>query len=321
MAGGGASVLAEVWGDLQRAAGASERLIELLRARPTIADPAEPRPAPAVPRLIAVRPAAEPATAEPQRVVPAARERGGLPVAFEDVVFAYPSRPERRVLDGLSLAIGAGERIALVGHSGAGKSTVFGLLQRFYEPQSGRVLVGGVPIHAMRLGELRALLAVVPQDAAIFSGDAAFNIRYGRPDATDEQVLAAARAAHADEFLRTLPQGYETELGERGVRLSGGQRQRIAIARALLRDSPVLLLDEATSALDAESEALVQDALANAMRGRTTLVIAHRLATIRDADRVVVMQQGRVAETGTHESLLAQAGIYARLSQLQSLQA
>jgi ATP-binding cassette subfamily B protein len=328
MAGGGASVLSEVWGDLQRAAGASERLIELLEAEPAIADPAEPRPAPAVPRLAVARPveprgAGDPRPAEPRaaeaRPADASRERGGLSVGFEGVAFAYPSRPERRVLDGLDLQVRAGERVALVGHSGAGKSTVFALLQRFYEPQAGRVLAGGVPVDAMRLAELRALLAVVPQDAAIFSGDAAFNIRYARPDASDEQVLAAARAAHADEFLRTLPQGYQTELGERGVRLSGGQRQRIAIARALLRDAPILLLDEATSALDAESESLVQDALSTAMRGRTTLVIAHRLATIRDADRVVVMQQGRVAETGTHESLLAQAGIYARLSQLQSL--
>ena len=295
MAAGGASVLAEVWGDLQRAAGASERLIELLDAKPAIADPAQPLPA------------------------PVAAPHGGIEMRFEQIEFAYPARPEQPVLHGLTLAIAAGERIALVGRSGAGKSTLLALLQRFYEPQRGRILVGGVPIDAMRLADLRALIAVVPQEPAIFSGDAWHNIRYGRPDATDEEVLAAARAAYADEFVSMLPEGYATELGERGVRLSGGQKQRIAIARALLRDAPILLLDEATSALDAHSELAVQQALAAAMRGRTTLVIAHRLATIRNADRVVVLQHGQIAETGTHDDLVDRRGLYWQLSQLQSL--
>jgi ATP-binding cassette subfamily B protein len=293
MVGGAVSVIAEVWGDVQRAAGASERLVELLNAQPAIASPPQPQSAPAA--------------------------RGGLSVAFEDVRFTYPSRPERPVLNHVSFTVAPGERVALVGPSGAGKSTVFALLQRFYEPQAGQVLLGGVSNAALSIDELRKQFSVVPQDPVIFSDNALENIRYGRPEASEEQVIEAAKAAHAHEFIRALPQGYKTDLGERGVRLSGGQKQRIAIARAILRNAPILLLDEATSALDAESEVAVQAALANAMAGRTTLVIAHRLATVRDADRILVFEAGQIVESGKHAELIAAHGLYARLVTLQNL--
>jgi ATP-binding cassette, subfamily B, bacterial len=293
MVGGAVSVIAEVWGDVQRAAGASERLVELLEARPAIADPATPQSAPS--------------------------SQGGLTVAFENVSFTYPSRPERPVLHGVSFTAQPGERVALVGPSGAGKSTVFALLQRFYEPQSGSIVLNGTSVAALKMDDLRAQFSVVPQDPVIFSDNALENIRYGRPDATQAQVIEAAKAAHAHDFISALPQGYQTDLGERGVRLSGGQKQRIAIARAILRNAPVLLLDEATSALDAESEVAVQAALANAMAGRTTLVIAHRLATVRDAHRILVFEAAQIVEQGTHTVLIARNGLYARLVNLQSL--
>jgi ATP-binding cassette subfamily B protein len=293
MVGGAVSVIAEVWGDVQRAAGASERLVELLNAKPAIADPAKPLAPPS--------------------------SQGGLAVAFDQVSFTYPSRPERPVLHGVSFTAEPGERVALVGPSGAGKSTVFALLQRFYEPQAGNIALSSVSVAALKMDDLRAQFSVVPQDPVIFSDDALENIRYGRPDATEAQVIEAAKAAHAHDFISALPQGYKTDLGERGVRLSGGQKQRIAIARAILRNAPVLLLDEATSALDAESEVAVQAALANAMAGRTTLVIAHRLATVRDADRILVFEAGQIVESGKHAQLIAENGLYARLVALQNL--
>jgi ATP-binding cassette subfamily B protein len=290
-AAGSVAVLAEVWGDLLRAAGATERLIELLQAHADIADPPAPRVLPPT--------------------------RGGLKLEFDAVSFAYPSRLQRPVIDALSLTVAPGETVALVGPSGAGKTTIFQLLLRFYDASGGVIRCNGVPLPALRLADLRSHIALVPQDAVIFSADALDNIRYGRPDATDEEVIAAARAAFADEFLRALPQGYRSFLGERGVRLSGGQRQRIAIARAMLKDAPLLLLDEATSALDAESERIVQSALEAAMRDRTTLVIAHRLATVQRVDRIVVLDRGRIVESGRHEQLVAAGGLYARLAALQ----
>ena len=283
------SGISELWGELQRAAGAAERLLELLAERPAIAMPAHPVALP--------RPA-----------------RGT--VAFEDVTFAYPARPEPPALRGFTLHVDPGETVALVGPSGAGKTTVFQLLLRFYDPQSGHVRLDGVDLAAADLAEIRGRIGLVPQDPVIFSADVWSNIRYGRPGASDADVRAAARAAACD-FLDTLPQGYDTFLGEKGVRLSGGQRQRIAIARAILRDAPVLLLDEATSALDAQSERDVQLALARLSAGRTTLVIAHRLATVRRADRIMVLQDGAVAATGTHDSLVRENGLYARLAALQ----
>lgn len=290
------AVLGEVYGDIQRAAGAAERLVELLAARSAIQDPEGP--------------------VLPPDLTP------GSSISFDAVEFSYPSRPHEPALHRLQLSVAPGETVALVGASGAGKSTVFQLLQRFYDPANGDIRLDGVPLRSWRLSDLRQRMAVVPQDAVIFSATAMENIRYGRPDATDAEVEAAARAAFADEFIRRLPDGYRSFLGERGVRLSGGQRQRLAIARAILKDAPVLLLDEATSALDAESEYMVQAALEQAMRAgagrrRTTLIIAHRLSTVQRADRIVVLEQGRVIEEGSHESLIRRAGAYARLAALQ----
>ena len=286
-----AAVLGEVYGDLLRAAGATERLMELLHSRSDIASPAHPA----------------------QTTVPS----GGSAITLAAVTFHYPSRPGTPALRDVSLRVAPGETVALVGASGAGKSTVFQLLLRYYDPQSGGIALDGAALDTLSLGDLRQRIGLVPQDSVIFSASAFENIRYGRPCATTEEVHAAARAAFADDFLRALPEGYDTFLGERGVRLSGGQRQRIAIARAILKNPPLLLLDEATSALDAESERMVQAALESAMTGRTTLVIAHRLATVQKADRIVVLDHGRVVEQGTHAMLVAQGGVYARLAALQ----
>jgi ATP-binding cassette, subfamily B, bacterial len=282
--------LSEVYGELAQAAGAAERLGEILAAEPAIKPPVRPKALPDPPLGT---------------------------VAFEDVRFAYPTRAEQPAADGLAFAVASGERVALVGPSGAGKSTVFQLLLRFYDPQGGRVLVDGVSVTTVDPAALRARMALVPQEPTIFAASVLENIRYGRPDAGEEEVRNAAQLASADGFIRTLPQGYATLLGERGVTLSGGQRQRLAIARAILKDAPILLLDEATSALDAESERKVQGALDRLMEGRTTLVIAHRLATIRSADRILVMDRGRIVEEGSHEALLAEGGLYARLARLQ----
>jgi ATP-binding cassette subfamily B protein len=285
------AVLGEVYGDLLRAAGATERLMELLHTRSPIASPAQPVAAPL--------------------------PRGGSAVRLEDLHFHYPSRPLQEALSGFTLDIAAGQTVAIVGPSGAGKSTVFQLLLRFYDPQAGRISLDGVATQDMALSDLRARIGIVPQDAVIFSNSALENIRYGKPDASDDEVRQAAEAAFAHEFISTLPQGYDTFLGERGLRLSGGQRQRIAIARAMLKNPPLLLLDEATSALDAESERMVQAALESAMRNRTTLVIAHRLATVQKADLIVVLDKGRLVEQGTHAQLVARGGVYAGLAALQ----
>ena len=284
-------MLSEVYGEVLRAAGATERLMELLHARSPVDEPLLPVPLPPT--------------------------QGGSAVRFEHVTFHYPSRPAQAALRDFSLDLRPGETVALVGPSGAGKSTVLQLLLRFYDAQQGVVSVDGVAVNAVPLHDLRTRIGIVPQDSTVFSTSAMDNIRYGRPDATDDEVFAAARAAFADDFIRALPEGYGTHLGERGVRLSGGQRQRISIARAMLKNPPLLLLDEATSALDAESERMVQAALEAAMRGRTTLVIAHRLATVLRADRIVVMEGGRIVDAGTHAELVARGGLYARLAAMQ----
>jgi ATP-binding cassette subfamily B protein len=289
---GAIGALSEVMGEAQRAAGATERLLELLAVRSPIRNPAQPKPLPL-------------------------RHAGGAALRLADVGFNYPSRPESAALSHLNLDIRPGETVAIVGPSGAGKTTLFQLLLRFYDPQSGAVLLDGVDIRDLDLHLLRGAIGIVPQDTVIFSSSAMENIRYGRAGASDADVIAAARLAAAHEFIERLPEGYASFLGERGVRLSGGQRQRIAIARALLKNPPLLLLDEATSALDAESERLVQRALEAAMVGRTTLIIAHRLATVQRADRIIVMEDGRIVETGTHASLVALGGIYANLAALQ----
>ena len=285
------AVLSEVYGEVLRAAGATERLMELLHARSPVDEPARPVALPAA--------------------------QGGSSVRFDHVTFHYPSRPAQAALRDFSLDVRPGETVALVGPSGAGKSTVLQLLLRFYDAQQGVVSVDGVPVNAVPLDELRGRIGIVPQDSTVFSASAMDNIRYGRPDAGDDEVFAAARAAFADDFIRALPEGYATHLGERGVRLSGGQRQRISIARAMLKNTPILLLDEATSALDAESERMVQAALEAAMQGRTTVVIAHRLATVLRADRIVVMEGGRILDEGTHAQLVARGGLYARLAAMQ----
>jgi len=285
------AILGEVYGDLLRAAGATERLMELLKSQSPITSPSNPAPAPV--------------------------QLAGSAINFDGVTFNYPSRPQQAALTDFSLAVAPGQTVALVGPSGAGKSTVFQLLLRFYDPGAGQIVLDGVATRDLSLHDLRQRIGIVPQDAVIFSSSALENIRYGRPEASDAEVRAAAQAAFADEFISALPQGYDTFLGERGVRLSGGQRQRIAIARAMLKNPPLLLLDEATSALDAESERMVQAALESAMRGRTTLVIAHRLATVIKADHIVVLDHGRLVEQGTHAELVAHGGVYAGLAALQ----
>jgi ATP-binding cassette subfamily B protein len=286
-AGASFAQVSEIWGEVSQAAGAAERLTELLAIQPEIRSPAVPVPLPSPPRG---------------------------DVAFKDVRFAYPGRPQLPTLNGVSFHTLPGETIALVGPSGAGKSTIFNLLLRFFDPQFGEVLIDGVDARGADLEQLRARMALVPQDVALFAGTVADNIRYGSPEADMDAVRRAAVAAQADEFIRTLPDGYQTKLGERGISLSGGQRQRIAIARAVLKDAPILLLDEATSALDSESEARVQAALAGLAGKRTIIVIAHRLATVRRANRIFVMDQGRVVEAGAHDELIGRAGAYARLA-------
>ena len=285
------AVLGEVYGDLLRAAGATERLMELLHTKSPVNSPSQPLHLPLA--------------------------RSGSAVRFEALDFHYPSRPSQQALSNFTLDVLPGQTVAIVGPSGAGKSTVFGLLLRFYDPQAGRIVLDGVATHDLALADLRERIGIVPQDAVIFSTSAMENIRYGRPNATDAEVQLAAEAAFAHDFISVLPEGYETFLGERGLRLSGGQRQRIAIARAMLKNPPLLLLDEATSALDAESERMVQAALDSAMRNRTTLVIAHRLATVQKADLIVVLDHGMLVEQGTHAELVARGGVYAGLAALQ----
>ena len=290
MVAGAAAALSEIWGELQRAAGATERLVELLGAEDDVRDPDAPRALP--------------------------NPRAGS-VAFEDVRFSYPARPDTAALDRVSFDVRPGETVALVGPSGAGKSTIFQLLLRFYDPQSGQIRIDGEDVAKMERKDFRQCIALVPQDPVIFAATARENIRFGKPGATDSEIDAAARAAAAHDFLADLPNGYDTWVGERGVMLSGGQKQRIAIARAILRDAPILLLDEATSALDAESEQLVQRAVEALSRDRTTLIVAHRLATVKAADRILVLDAGRIAAEGSHAKLVAEGGLYARLARLQ----
>jgi ATP-binding cassette subfamily B protein len=292
LGGGSVGALAEVWNELQRAAGGMGRISELLQEAPSVRPPAQARALPS------------PVRGE---------------VRFDDVAFHYPMRPDLPALDGFSLHVAPGETVALVGPSGAGKSTVFSLLLRFHDPQAGTISVDGLDVRSVEPAALRDAIALVPQAPTIFAASAADNIRYGRLDASDDALVAAAKSAEAHEFLSQLPAGYAEQLGERGARLSGGQQQRVAIARALLKDAPILLLDEATSALDAQSERAVQHALENLMQGRTTLVIAHRLATVLKADRIMVMDRGRIVAEGTHAELLAQGGLYAELARLQFL--
>lgn len=290
MVAGSVGALSEIWGELQRAAGATERLVELLHVEDTVQDPVRP-------------------------VKLSHPVRGGI--AFKDVTFHYPARPLQSALDGVSLVVQPGETVALVGPSGAGKSTILQLLMRFYDPQSGAISLDGHDLRDLSREDFRHAIAMVPQDPVIFAATARENIRFGRPDASEAEVEQAAKAAAAHDFILGLPQGYDSFLGERGVMLSGGQKQRIAIARAILRDAPVLLLDEATSALDAESERLVQQAVDHLSQGRTTLVVAHRLATVKRADRILVFENGKIVAQGRHEELVAEGGLYARLARLQ----
>ncbi|KFE35952.1 ABC transporter transmembrane domain-containing protein [Thioclava atlantica] len=290
MVAGSVGALSEIWSELQRAAGATERLVELLQTEDSVKDPAHPVPLP----------------------MPA---KGAI--QFEDVSFHYPSRPETSALDHVDLEIAPGETVALVGPSGAGKTTVIQLIQRFWDPETGRVMIDGYDLRDMARHDFRQAIALVPQDPVVFAASARENIRFGRPDASDREVEEAARAAHAYDFLQALPDGFDTYVGERGVMLSGGQKQRIAIARAILRDAPILLLDEATSALDAASEREVQAAVEQLARTRTTVIVAHRLATVKKADRIVVFDEGRIVAQGTHDSLVAEGGLYAELARLQ----
>ncbi|MFN3348802.1 ABC transporter transmembrane domain-containing protein [Pseudorhodoplanes sp.] len=289
-AAGGLGQLSETWGEVQQAAGAAERLFEIMHVKPDVKAPANPVRLPDQPRA---------------------------EIAFDRVSFHYPTRTDAPSLDGVSFRVAPGEKVAIVGPSGAGKSTVFHLILRFYDPVSGRVSFDGIDVASADPLDLRRHIALVPQEAAIFATSVRDNIAFGKPDATDAEIARAADMAAASEFIRRLPQGFDTRIGERGVTLSGGQRQRIAIARAILRDAPLLLLDEATSSLDAESETLVQAALAHSMEGRTTLVIAHRLATVLSCDRILVLDHGRIVEEGTHERLSAAGGLYSRLARLQ----
>ena len=290
MVAGSAASLSEMWGEIQRAAGALERIVEILEAKPSVTIPVNPKP---VPQIVTGT------------------------IELDNVHFAYPARASETTLSGLSLRVEPGEVLAIIGPSGAGKSTVLKLLMRFYDPQRGTIKLDGCPLDEMHPHQLRRIYAAVPQECVLFAESALENIRYGRPDANDDEVVAAAKAAGADEFIRNLTDGYKTQLGERGVRLSGGQRQRIAIARALLRDPPILLLDEATSALDAHNERLVRDALRTLMKGRTTIVVAHRLSTVQDADRIAVFDAGRVVELGNHEELMREGKLYAHLARIQ----